>query len=123
MDFNDIMKQAQEMQDKMQQIQGKLSSTKIVGESEDGKVKVLFTGMRKCLNSFVDAALLQGDKQTIEVRMTEAINNAMEKIEKETQGQMHVLTDGLELPEGMDVPEEFKKSFEQKKLETETKGN
>ena len=119
MDFNEIMKQAQEMQEKMQTIQGQLGNTKIVGESKDGKVKVLMTGMRKCLNSAIDISLMDGDKNAIEIRITEAINNAMEKIEKETEGQMHVLTDGLQMPPGMEIPEEFQMNPEQKKITTE----
>ena len=105
-DMNSIMEQAKEMHAKMQSVQNELEEARFVGVSGDNSVKVLFNGHRRHLSTKFDEVLVAPmPPSDIAPRVTEAVNDAMRQIEEAAQGQMKSLTEGMSLPEGLEMPQ------------------
>tara|TARA_R110001592_G_scaffold3525_7_gene19834 strand:+ start:13720 stop:14055 length:336 start_codon:yes stop_codon:yes gene_type:complete len=95
-----MMKQAQEMQLKLQEVQEKLVDIEIDAESGGGLVKVRMSCAGKVVRIDIDNSLLETDKETLEDLITAAINTANQvkddRIKEETKSMM----EGMGLPEG-----------------------
>lgn len=105
MDIGKIMKQAGEMQAKMQEMQEKLAEMEITGEAGAGMVKIVMNGKGYASAVAIDPALFNGDdREVVEDLIAAAINDAKSKQESQSQEQMKSLTDGLPLPPGMKLP-------------------
>ncbi len=102
--LGNIMKQAQEMQEKMKQLQEEAANREVTGESGAGLVKVLMTGRHDVRRVDIDDSLLTGDKEILEDLIAAAMNDASRKIEAESQDKMSELTSGLPLPPGFKLP-------------------
>lgn len=106
MNFQKMMKQAQEMQFRLQEMQEKLSDIEVEGESGGGLVRITATCSGKTTRVSIDDSLMEGDKETLEDLIVAAMNNVNdikdERIKTETQGMM----EGLGIPPGMagDLP-------------------
>lgn len=97
--FNDIMKRAQEMQKKLQDIQKQVSEMEIIGQSGGGAVKIVMTGQHYAKKVTLDPNLLKEEKSIIEDLIAAAINDATGKIERGLRDKMGGLA-GMKLPEG-----------------------
>ena len=105
MNINQLMKQAQVMQKKMQEAQEKLEQVEIEGTSGGGLVKVTITGKGLMKATSIDESLLTSDnKEVLEDLIIAAYNNAKEKLDEESSSQMGDLTGGLNLPAGFKMP-------------------
>lgn len=102
--LGNLMKQAQEMQAKMQAAQEELAGLEVTGESGAGLVKVVMTGKHDARRVSIDASLLGEDKDMLEDLVAAAINDAARKIESLTQEKMGGLTSGMGLPPGIKLP-------------------
>ena len=98
--LGDLMKQAQEMQSRLQDAQNEIASLEIVGESGAGMVKVTMNGRHEVKKVDIDPALLGEDKQVMEDLFAAACNDAVRKVEKAQTEKMASLTGGLNLPFG-----------------------
>lgn len=98
-----IMRQAQQMQEKMQRAQEEIARMEIVGESGAGMVKVTLTGKHQCRKVEIAADALKEDKEFVEDLIAAAINDATQKVEAETKSRLGGLTAGLQLPPGMNL--------------------
>ena len=99
-----LMKQAQQMQEKMKQAQADLGNVEIQGESGAGMVKVTMTCHYGVKRIQIDDALLadaKEDKEMLEDLVAAAVNDAERKAEAKTQETMGQFTQGLDLPAGM----------------------
>ena len=99
-----LMKQAQQMQDKMKQAQADLANVEVHGESGAGMVKVTMTCHHAVKRVEIDDALLadaKDDKEMLEDLVAAAVNDAVRKAETKTQETMGQFTQGLDLPAGM----------------------
>ena len=96
--LNDIMKEAQKMQDRMQKAQEELSNVVITGEAGAGLVKVSMNGRHDCKKVQINPNLLDDDIEMLEDLVCAAINDAVQKIEKKTKDKIMDLTSGLQLP-------------------------
>lgn len=114
MSLSDLMKQAQEMQSKMQGMQEELENLKVVGESGAGLVKVTMNGKHNVESIFIDPTLLKveadddsegaGNKEILEDLIAAATNNAVRKVEDSNKAKMSEMTGGLSLPPGFKLP-------------------
>ncbi|PQA88132.1 YbaB/EbfC family nucleoid-associated protein [Hyphococcus luteus] len=105
MDLNEIMKQAGEMQAKMQEMQEKLADIEATGEAGAGMVKVVLNGKGYAKAVAIERSLMKEDEaEILEDLVAAAINDAKAKLEKETEEQMKKLTAGMPLPPGMKLP-------------------
>jgi len=97
--MNNLMKQAQKMQMEMQRTQEELEKTIFEGQSGGGVVSVTFNG-KKQLQDLIIApdAVDPDDVEMLQDLIIAAINQAMEKIDKETESKMGRVTGGLKMP-------------------------
>ena len=104
MNINELMKQAQVMQDKMQKAQDEAANAEVTGESGAGMVKVVMTGRHDVRNVTIDPSLMSEDKELLEDLLAAAVNDAARKVEEATKQQMADLTGGLQMPPGFKMP-------------------
>ena len=100
-----LMKQAQQMQEKMKQAQADLGNVEVIGESGAGMVKVTMTCHYGVKRVNIDDALMEdakSDKEMLEDLIAAAVNDAVRKAESTTQTTMAQFTQGLDLPAGME---------------------
>ncbi len=102
--LNDMMKQAQQMQEQMQKAQQELAEKEVQGESGAGLVKVTMNGRHDVKAVNVDSSLLSEDKEILEDLIAAAMNDAVRKVEANSQGMMSDLTSGLNMPPGFKMP-------------------
>jgi len=109
--LGNIMKQAQAMQENMQQAQAELANIEVTGESGGGMVKLVMTCRYDVRSVTIDPELVGGadDKDILEDLIAAAMNDAVRKVEKTSQEKMSGLTGGLNIP-GMDMSN-FKMPF------------
>ncbi|MEE8058228.1 MAG: YbaB/EbfC family nucleoid-associated protein [Pseudomonadales bacterium] len=97
MKINDLMKQAQQMQEQMQKVQQQLASKEVQGESGAGMVKVVMTGHHDIRGVSIDDSLMTEDKEILEDLLVAAVNDAVRKVEESNRSAMSDLTGGLDL--------------------------
>lgn len=99
-----LMKQAQQLQTNLQKAQEEIAHMEITGESGGGMVLVVMTGRHDVKRVSIDDTLMQDDKEMLEDLIAAAINDAVQKVEKQTQEKMSDMTGGLNLPPGFKMP-------------------
>lgn len=105
MNFQEIMKAAQNMQSKMAEAQAKLDAIEVEGQSGAGLVKVVSTAKGKIVRISIDDSLVNpSEKDVLEDLVAAAVNDARAKAEAKAQEEMGKLTQGLPLPPGMKLP-------------------
>lgn len=102
--MGNIMKQAQEMQKNMEKMQQQLASMEVTGEAGAGMVKVTMTGRHDVKGVSIDDSVLSEDKEFLEDLLAAAVNDAVRKVETQTQEKMASVTGGMQLPPGMKMP-------------------
>lgn len=102
--LGDMMKQAQQMQEKMQKLQEEAAAAEVLGESGAGMVKVLMTGRHDVRKVTLDPSLLNEDKEILEDLLAAAVNDAVRKVEAKTSSVMGDLMSGIQLPPGFKMP-------------------
>lgn len=102
--LGNLMKQAQEMQEKMKQAQEELANLEVTGESGAGLVKVTMTGRHDVRRIKIDDSLVNDDKEMLEDLVAAAVNDAVRKIEANNKDNMVDMTAGLKLPPGFKLP-------------------
>lgn len=106
--IGDLMKQAQAMQEGMQEnmrkMQEDLQRMEVVGESGAGLVKITLNGKHEARSVAIDSGLLTEDKEILEDLIAAAINDASRRVEALNAEKMAEATSGLNLPPGMKLP-------------------
>ena len=96
--LGDMMKQAQAMQERMQQVQEEIAGLEIVGESGAGLVRVVMNGRHEVKRVDIDASLLTEAKDVLEDLVAAACNDCVRKVEAAQQEKMSGMAAGLGLP-------------------------
>ena len=101
-----MMKQAQQVQESMKQMQEKLATLEVEGQSGAGMVKVTMTCRHDVKSVQIDDSLVGDgdDKEMLEDLIAAAFNDAVRRVESTTQEKMAEMTGGLGLPPGMKLP-------------------
>ncbi len=102
--FNDIIQQAQQMQEKMQKMQEQAANVEVQGQSGAGMVKVNMTGRYDVRKVEIDSALLGEDKEILEDLVAAAVNDAVRKVEANNRDTLGDLAAGIQLPPGFKMP-------------------
>ncbi|MCY7297316.1 YbaB/EbfC family nucleoid-associated protein [Alteromonas sp. a30] len=102
--MGNIMKQAQQMQERMQQAQDELANLEVTGESGAGLVKVTMTGNHNVRKVELDESLMEEDKEMLEDLLAAAVNDSVRKVQEANQEKMSSLTGGMPLPPGFKFP-------------------
>lgn len=104
MNIGELMKQAQQMQSNMQQMQDDLARVEVKGEAGAGLVSIVMTGRHDVKRVHIDDSLMSEDKEILEDLIAAAVNDAVRKIEKNNSEQMTKMTAGMGLPPGFKMP-------------------
>jgi nucleoid-associated protein EbfC len=102
--LGNLMKQAQQMQATMQKAQAELANMEVTGQAGGGLVSVVMTGKHEVRRVTIDDSLLQEDKDMLEDLLAAAVNDAVHRVEQETQERFAGITAGLGLPGGFKMP-------------------
>lgn len=101
-DLMKLMKQAQEVQGRMQKMQEELQALEVAGQAGAGMVKVTLNGKGDMRAIRIDPALMKpGEADMLEDLIIAAFQDARVKVEAEMQSKMQEITGGLPLPPGM----------------------
>ncbi len=102
--LGNLMKQAQDMQARMQKAQQEIALLEVTGESGAGLVKVTMNGKHDVKRVELDDSLMQEDKEMLEDLLAAAVNDAVRKVEAASSAKMNSLTSGMALPPGFKMP-------------------
>ena len=102
--FGNMMKQAEALQRNMQKAQEEIGRMEVTGESGGGMVKVTMTGKHDVKRVQIEPAVIGEDREMLEDLIAAAINDAVRRVETQSQQRMSELMSGLRLPPGMKMP-------------------
>jgi DNA-binding YbaB/EbfC family protein len=101
-DLMGLMKQAQQMQERMAGVQAELELIEVEGQAGGGAVKIVMTAKGQIKSVAIDPNLMVPDeKEIVEDLVVAAANDARGKAERTMQERMAEITKGLPLPPGM----------------------
>jgi DNA-binding YbaB/EbfC family protein len=100
-----MMKQAQQMQSKMAELQARLDQMEVPGSAAGGMVQVTMSGKNEVRKLKIDPSLVVADEtEVLEDLIVAAFNDAKARVESHVAEEMSKLTGGLQLPPGMKLP-------------------
>ncbi|HVC56180.1 MAG TPA: YbaB/EbfC family nucleoid-associated protein [Stellaceae bacterium] len=100
-----LMKQAQQMQQKMAEMQAQLEAVEMTGAAGGGMVAVTLNGKGDVKKVRIDkAAVDPAEVEVLEDLLLAAFNDARQKVNAYSEAEMQKLTGGLALPGGMKLP-------------------
>lgn len=99
-----LMKQAQQMQERMQKMQEEIAQLEVTGESGAGLVKITLNGAHNCRRIDIDPSLMEDDKEMVEDLVAAAFNDAVRRADEMQKEKMASVTAGMQLPPGMKFP-------------------
>jgi nucleoid-associated protein EbfC len=98
-----LMRQAQQMQEKIKQAQDSLADLQVEGQAGSGLVKLVMTGKHQVKSLSIDPSLMTNDpddRETLQDLLVAAINDGVAKVEQMSNERMSAVTAGLPLPPG-----------------------
>ena len=96
MNLQQMMKQAQQMQEKLQK---EMESTVIDATAGGGMVSVKMNGQKQLLSIQIESEVFSGgDKDMLQDLIVAAVNEGIRKVDEAMQGQLGNLTGGLKIP-------------------------
>ncbi|TDH61791.1 YbaB/EbfC family nucleoid-associated protein [Dankookia rubra] len=98
--LGNMLKQAQQMQTRMAEMQAKLEATVVDGQAGGGMVKVSLTGKGDLKRVSIDPSLMD-DREVLEDLLVAAHADAKQKVEAQMADEMQKATAGLNLPGGL----------------------
>jgi len=100
-----MMKQAQAMQAKIEEMQAGLASIEVTGTAGAGMVSVTLDGKARmrAIRIAPDLAV-PAEREVLEDLMVAAYNDAKAKLESRLGEEMAKITGGLQLPPGLKLP-------------------
>jgi DNA-binding YbaB/EbfC family protein len=100
--LGNMLKQAQQMQTRMQEMQAKLEATVVEGQAGGGMVKVSLSGKGDLKKVSIDPSLMTADdREVLEDLLLAAHADAKQKVEAQMADEMQKATAGLNLPGGL----------------------
>ena len=100
--FSGMMKQAQELQGRMAEMQAEMERARVEGQSGGGLVVLTLNGKGELVGVKIDASLAKPDEvEILEDLIVAAHTDAKAKVERLLQEKMQSLTGGLPLPPGL----------------------
>lgn len=97
--MNNLMKQAQAMQKKMQDMQKEIESAEFEASAGGGAVTVRVSGKKEILGINIKKEVVDPDDvEMLEDLVLSAVNEALRKADEETESKMGKLTGGMNIP-------------------------
>lgn len=98
-----MMQKAQRMQENMQKVQEELAQMEITGQAGGGVVKITLTGKMEARKVAIDPSVL-ADAEMLEDLVVAALNDAVNKVNDESNKRMAAVTAGMPMPPGLKLP-------------------
>jgi nucleoid-associated protein EbfC len=95
-----MLKQVQQMQDRMAKVQAELETATVEASAGGGAVRVVATGTQKVVNVTIDPAAAT-DTEMLQDLIVAAVNEAMERSKQLAADKMQAVAAGLGLPPGL----------------------
>ena len=103
--LGNLLKQAQDMQTRMAEMQEQLAQLEITGTSGGGMVQITLNGKGEARSVKIDKSLIDpNEAEVLEDLVLAALNDARGKVDTQAAEQMSKLTGGLQLPPGFKLP-------------------
>ena len=104
-DMAKMMKSAQELQQKMEQLQEEMHAMMVTGESGGGLVKATASAKGELKGLDIDPSIFNGDdKEVVEDLILAAIKDAQSRASDRAAEEMQKIQEELGLPAGMKLP-------------------
>jgi DNA-binding YbaB/EbfC family protein len=104
-DLMGMMKQAKELQARMEAMQEEIAALEIIGSAGGGLVTVTVNGKSEMKSIKIDPSLLKPEEvEIVEDLIVAAFADARAKADARLQEKMREMTGGLALPPGMKLP-------------------
>jgi len=99
MNQQNLMRQMQQMQERLAKIQDGLASETVEGSAGGGAVNVTMTGQQKVQGVKIDPSVLDPDDvEMLQDLMVAAFNDAQAKSQQLAESRLKSLTGGLKIP-------------------------
>jgi DNA-binding YbaB/EbfC family protein len=95
-----MLRQVQQMQDKMGRVQAELETDTVEATAGGGAVRVVATGTQKVVSVTIDPEAAS-DTEMLQDLVIAAVNEAMEKSKQLAASKMQAVASGLGLPPGL----------------------
>ena len=93
-----LMKQAQQMQKKMKDMEDELQNTRIKGSVSGNLVEVEANGKKEILSIKIDPSILEEDIEMVEDLVLASIKQASKNVDSEVGDKMKTITGGMNIP-------------------------
>ena len=90
-----LLKQAQDMQKKLEEAQSQLADIVVTAEAGGGMVSVKINGNQEILELTIDDEAYEEDKELLEDLIVSAINKGIKKAKNDSQEKMSSITGGM----------------------------
>jgi len=97
-DLGNIMKQAQELQERLSQVQDSVSRRTVEASAGGGMVRVVVNGKHELLSVTLDPAVLREDVELVQDLVLAAVNEGIRNAQKMVAEEMTKVTGGLKIP-------------------------
>jgi DNA-binding YbaB/EbfC family protein len=105
MNIGQMMRQVQDMQAKMTQMQERLADTEVVGQSGGGMVTAVMNGKGEMKKIKLDPKLVDpAEIEVLEDLIVAAINDAKAKLDAQVGAETEKMMGGIKLPPGVKLP-------------------
>ncbi len=103
-DLNELMAQAQRLQEQMRTTQEEIARQEVQGESGGGLVRVTMNGRHDVRRVHLEPSLLAEEREVIEDLIAAAVNDAVRRVEAVQRERLAEAAGGLSLPDGFRLP-------------------
>lgn len=99
MNMSDLMKQAQQFQERLADVQHELGGKQVTGSAGAGMVTATLNGKGELLDLAIEQALVQPDNtQMLQDLVVAAVNDGLNKAKELGKSEMAKLTGGMNIP-------------------------
>ena len=97
-DLGNIMKQAQQLQERLSQVQETVARRTVEASAGGGMVKVVVNGKHELLSLTLDPAVLKEDVELVQDLVIAAVNEGIRNAQQMVAEEMTKVTGGLKIP-------------------------
>ncbi|MBI3766948.1 MAG: YbaB/EbfC family nucleoid-associated protein [Deltaproteobacteria bacterium] len=97
-DLGNIMKQAQQLQERLSQVQDTVARRTVEASAGGGMVRVVVNGKHELLSLTLDPAVLREDVELVQDLVIAAVNEGIRNAQKMVAEEMTKATGGLKIP-------------------------
>ena len=99
MDMNEIMRKAQQMQQKLSEVQNDLAGKSVTASVGGGMVSVTVNGKNELLSIQIDKEVINPEDQLmLQDLIVSAVNEGIKKAQDMAQAEMRKITGGINIP-------------------------